>query len=138
MQGPNPGLKKYPIGQIELRIMSEVRELKCKRELDETTVIRVGPSASRTPRHYELSKIHNPDFSIQPVVSSIKSPTYHLAKYVHVTKVIGPLDGQTTSFVKNLHHFIEQVKNETIRVNEVMVSFDVKSLFTNFPLDDFL
>ena len=76
--------------------MNELRELKHKGELDETTLT---PAASRTPRLYGLPKIHKLDVPLWPIVSSINSPTYHLAKYV--TEVIGPLAGQTSSFVKN-------------------------------------
>ena len=95
--------------------------LKCKGELDETTVASVRPSTSRTPRLKLWTTINQ------------------MSLYVKcVTKVIGPLAGQTISFVENSHHFVEQIKDETIRVDEVMVSFDVKSLFTNVPLDEAL
>nr|XP_058973207.1 uncharacterized protein LOC131799517 [Pocillopora verrucosa] len=38
--------------------------------------------------------------------------------------------------VTNSVHFVSTVSNETILDNEIMVSFDVESLFTNFPIDD--
>ena len=40
--------------------------------------------------------------------------------------------------MKNSRHFVEEIKDEIIREDEVMVSFDVKSLFTNVPLDEAL
>ena len=45
------------------------------------------------------------------------------------TIVTNKLAGQT-SFVKNSKHFVE---DKIIREDEVMVSFDVKFLFTNCP-----
>ena len=35
----------------------------------------------------------------------------------------------------NSAHFVSTVSNETILDNEIMVSFDVESLFTNVPID---
>ena len=35
----------------------------------------------------------------------------------------------------NSAHFVSNVSNETILDNEIMVSFDVESLFTNVPID---
>ena len=35
----------------------------------------------------------------------------------------------------NSAHFVSTVSNETILDNEIMVSFDIESLFTNVPID---
>ena len=35
----------------------------------------------------------------------------------------------------NSAHFVSTVNNETILDNEIMVSFDIESLFTNIPID---
>ena len=35
----------------------------------------------------------------------------------------------------NSAHFVSTVSNETILDNEIMVSFDVESLFTDVPID---
>ena len=53
-----------------------------------------------------------------------------------MTQVIGPLAGQMTSFVKNSNHFVQQIKDEIIGKDETMISFDVKSIFTNVPLEE--
>ena len=45
-----------------------------------------------------------------------------------------PLVGKTDSFVKNSRDFAELVKIEKLESDEIMVSFDVKSLFTNVPV----
>ena len=60
--------------------------------------------------------------------------SYQLSK--RIAKLITPLSGQTPSFVKNSQHFVEFVKDIELRSNEVMVSFDVKSLFTTVPVDE--
>ena len=37
--------------------------------------------------------------------------------------------------VTNSAHFVSTVSNETIRDKEILVSFDIESLFTNVPID---
>ena len=58
---------------------------------------------------------------------------YSLAKFV--TKIISPLTGQTVAHVKNSLDFRNMILKERIDESEIMVSFDVKSLFTNVPID---
>ena len=52
----------------------------------------------------------------------------------HITSLISPLAGQTT-FVMNSQCFVEYMQQTQLRPTEVMVSFDIKSLFTNVPVD---
>ena len=94
------------------------------------------PQASKAPRFYRLPKIRKPETPLRPIVSAIGSPTYNLAKFV--TSIISPLAGTTSSFVKNSKHFTEMISEESVNRDEVMVSFDVKSLFTNVPVGEAL
>ena len=66
-------------------------------------------------------------------MAAIGSPTYSIAKFV--TSVISPLVGNTSSYVRNSIHFRDMILKESIDRSEMMVSFDVKSLFTNVPID---
>ena len=43
---------------------------------------------------------------------------------------------QIPSFVKDTADFIEKIKTMTIEDDEIMVSFDIKSLFTSVPIAD--
>lgn len=77
------------------------------------------------------------DILLRPIVSTIGSPTYALAK--HLAKVIAPLAGQTSSFIKNSTDFTQKINDMTIHDDRpIMVSFDMKSLFTNVPVPDAL
>ncbi len=71
-----------------------------------------------------------------PIVSAITSPTFSLSKFI--ASIISPLAGKTNSYVKNSSHFKLMISEETIGFDEIMVSFDVKSLFTNVPLPEAL
>ena len=39
------------------------------------------------------------------------------------------------SYIKNTADFVEKLKNVTIEEDEIMVGFDIKSLFTSVPVD---
>lgn len=48
--------------------------------------------------------------------------------------ILSPLVGKTSSYIKNSGDFVEFICLQELR-NEVMVSFDVVSLFTNVPTE---
>ena len=58
---------------------------------------------------------------------------YDLPTYL--ANILSPLTGKSEYTVTNSAHFVSTVSNETILDNEIMVSFDVESLFTNVPID---
>jgi hypothetical protein len=43
--------------------------------------------------------------------------------------------GNTENTVKNSCHFAEFVRGKTLKADQVLVSWDVVSLFTNIPVD---
>lgn len=85
------------------------------------------------PQFYGLPKIHKVNIPLRPVVSQINSVTYNLAKFL--AEKLKDLTGNTFSFVKNSSHFVEILTNIEIEDDEIMVSFDVESLFTNVPIE---
>ena len=113
--------------------MTEVLiNLKKEKLITSSMFDRLRPKGSKAPRFYGLPKVHKEDYPLRPIVSAISSPTYNLSKFV--SKMISPLVGKTDSFVKNSRDFAELVKKEKLESDEIMVSFDVKSLFTNVPV----
>jgi len=67
-------------------------------------------------------------------VDNIGSPTFFLAKYLADT--LKPLFGNTPTYVKNLHHLVDNLQQVNISPNDFLASFDVKSLFTNVPVNE--
>ncbi|XP_052738615.1 uncharacterized protein LOC128198277 [Bicyclus anynana] len=94
------------------------------------------PRNIQPPKLYGLPKIHKCDVPLRPIVSQIDSPTYELAK--HVSSVLQPLVGHTSSYVKDSRHFVRLLQDTNIEGHECMISFDVESLFTNVPIHDFM
>ncbi|XP_045535026.1 uncharacterized protein LOC123721196 [Papilio machaon] len=94
----------------------------------------IQPRIVQPPKLYGLPKVHKDNVPLRPIVSQIDSPTYYLAK--HVANVLQPLVGRTTSHVKNSRHVVNILKDTRVEADEIMVSFDVDSLFTNVPIKD--
>ena len=123
-------LKRNPTDKI----ITKTRDLIKKSNIPEDLHWKLFARASRTPTLYGLPKIHKVDIPLRPIVSAIGSPTYYLAK--HLANKLQEHTGKTDSFVKDSYHFIELLESQTVTASDMLVSFDVESLFTNVPLED--
>jgi hypothetical protein len=80
--------------------------------------------------------MHKADIPLRPIVSSIGSPWYALVGFLH--KILSPLAGRSESFDKNSGHFVQLLKSVNLQSSDALVSFDVVSSFTNFPVKEAL
>jgi hypothetical protein len=125
---------KDPTAKVERKVQQILA--KFKTVLPTEVKRKLTPYHSKPPHLYGLPKIHKPDIPLRPIVSSIGSPCYALAGFLH--KILSPLAGRSESFVKNSGHFIQLLKPVNLRRQDTLVSFDVVSLFTNVPVDEAL
>jgi hypothetical protein len=121
-------LKKDPTSKLE----RQVKELIKSSSIPQEDQRRLLPSASKPPRFYGLPKIHKEGVPLRPIVSQIGAPTYRLSKYL--AQSLQQFVGQSPSCVKNSDHFIDILKRTVIGQDDLLVSFDVVSLFTNVPV----
>ena len=91
------------------------------------------PSGSLPGKLYGLCKVHKEGFPLRPVISMIGSAEYMLAKYLD--KLIQP-HIPNTYMVNSTSAFLDKINEVTPSDSDVLVSFDVCSLFTNVPLDE--
>ena len=114
--------------------------LSMKKSFDQKTYERLYPSASHPGQFFGLGKVHKLEKSnwnvqalpLRPVISNIGTATYEISKYL--SKMIAPLaKGNYT--IESTKDFINKLKGRSFPVGHSMVSFDVKNLFTNVPLD---
>ena len=56
----------------------------------------------------------------------------------HMSKLLAAHIGKTESFLKDSAHFIQKIKDLHLEPEDILVSFDVVSLFTRVPVDEFL
>lgn len=86
------------------------------------------------PALYGLLKVHKPNVPLRPIVDCTYSPLNKLSGY-YLHKILSPLVGKGSTHVSNSREFIEKVHDVTIDEDEVIISFDVVSLFTSIPTD---
>ena len=87
---------------------------------------------SVAPRLYGLPKIHKEGLPLRPICSSTKVPCYNLAKYL--ISILKNLTSDSKYNVKDSHQFKSKIRGIKLDSDEILVSFDVISLFTNIPL----
>ena len=68
--------------------------------------------------------------AIPPTISNIGTAAYHLAKYL--SKLLSSLS-ISEYIVSSTKHFVQNIQTIKVTTGYDMVSFDVKSLFTNVP-----
>ena len=73
------------------------------------------------------------EIPLRPIVSFVNSPTYGVSNFL--AKILSPVVGNSENTVKNSFHFAEFVRGKTLKADQVLVSFDVVSLFTDIPVD---
>ena len=87
------------------------------------------------PRFYGQPKIQKPGVPIRPIVSYSGSPLYNLNKYkANILKAYV----RDENNAKNSTMFSKYIRNVPIEDDEIMVSFDVTSLYTNISIIDTL
>jgi len=73
---------------------------------------------------------------LRPTVSNIGTPTYQLSKYL--AGLLNQLTGNSAHHVKNSFQFIQILESLRVQPEDLMVSFEVVSLFTKVPTVDSL
>ena len=107
--------------------------MKKSSKISEETYKLLRSSDGLAPRLYGLPKIHKEGVPLRPIVSFVNSPTYNVSRYL--ARVLSPVVGNTDNTVKNSQHFAEFIRGETLDADQMLVSFDVVSLFTKIPVD---
>ena len=130
-------LQKDPTKNIEMKIQKAVRKIKNK--LSPKEYLNIYPTGSSPGKFYGTAKKHKltptgtiDDLPIHPVMSNRGTASYQLAKYL--AKLLSPLS-KSEYTVDNNVEFINNIKSEKVPTGHSFISFDVKSLFTNVPLD---
>jgi len=126
-------LRSNPLNKIEKTVNAFVSDLLWKEKITTGESFKLKSSDASVPRLYCLPKINKERLPLRPIVSFIGSPTYNLAK--EIARFLQPLVGNTAHHVRNSIEFADEVKTMIVQENEVMVSFDVVSLFTKIPVE---
>ncbi|EFN65257.1 hypothetical protein EAG_04936, partial [Camponotus floridanus] len=82
-------------------------------------------------RAYGLLKIHKENCSFRLIVSSINSPLYDLAIFLH--KIMTKSFPSASSHIDNSFEFVRNISTIDYPHEYLLISLDVVSLFTNIP-----
>ena len=114
--------------------MKQLKVLKDNEFIDNKLYYYLKPTDSPAPRFYGQPKIHKPGVPIRPIVSYSGSPLYNLNKYIaNILKAYVRNNNANNSTM-----FSNYIRNVPIKDDEIIVSFDVISLYTNIPITDTL
>ena len=126
-----------PTKSLESKIKWTIRKIKSK--LSEQEYKKLYPTGFCQGKFHGIAKIHKlpvnggiNELPIRPIVSNLSTATCNLAKYL--SKLLSPLR-QSRKTVKNTKGFIAESKQQKLFREHTIVTFDVKSLFTNVPLN---
>lgn len=126
-------LKENPTSVNAALVENALDDLKHRSLLEGKLADKLKPVNPRTPQMYLLPKIHKPNNPGRPVVSSVGCHTEKISKFVdhHLQSMNKNLESHvqdTTDLVKKLENLPESPKEDTI-----LVTLDVRSLYTNIP-----
>ena len=129
-------LNEDPTKTNERKVQRMLRKI--KPNLTDQEYKRLYLSGSAPGKFYGTAKFHKISIHdgvgklpIRPIISNIEKPTYQPAKYL--AKLLSPLANSEYT-VTSSKDFIEKIKNAKVSDGHQLSSFDVKSLFTDEPL----
>ncbi|XP_041430610.1 LOW QUALITY PROTEIN: uncharacterized protein LOC121397622 [Xenopus laevis] len=123
-------LGKDPTSGYKKKVIGCLQQLEKEKAIDRILYHRLYPREA-TPCLYGLPKIHKEGAPLRPIVSSINSVTYSIAKFL--ANILAPLVGNTVHHIQNAKEFVTKIHGVTLEAEETMVSYDVTSLFTCIP-----
>ena len=113
------------------RFQNFLARLKRVGAIDLMTYKRIRPVSTSVPTLYGLPKIHKENNPLRPILSSTGSYQHECAAWL--SEILSPLREHHTA-VKDTFDFLDKIKDINIR-DKTMSSLDVKSLFTNIPVN---
>ena len=99
-----------PTTKLKNKLITKLKKIKLDTGLDDSTYRRMYPTGAVIPKFYGLPKVHKENTPLRPIVSSIGSVSYGVAK--EVARIIKPLVGATEYHVNNSMEFTEEKENE--------------------------
>ena len=108
-------------------------KLKNNKEINDQQYDFLHSSGSKPGILYGLPKVHKIGVPLRPILSAIGTSGYNIAKFL--LPFLKPI---TTNIytVQDSFSFVQEITNVKNSNSLFMASFDIKSLFTNIPLDE--
>ena len=124
-----------PTETISSEIRSFLTEMAERGTIDSSTKAFLTPLNPRPGRFYMLPKIHKPNNPGRPIISSCDAPTKKISMFVD--HHLRPHVEQLPSYLRDTTHFLTRIQGlDTPPPGTLLVTLDVKSLYTNIPHAD--
>ncbi|BHF57186.1 hypothetical protein SprV_0100012900 [Sparganum proliferum] len=120
-----------PMRKLLTQLDKTLAEMQANKVISKSVRLAVKPTDAAAPRFYGLPKVHKVDVPLRPIVSLRGAPTFNLAKWLF--RHLRPLTSGAATTVCSATQFLERLRGTRLTADEVMVSFDVTSLFTSIP-----
>ena len=126
-------IRKNPIKHIELELNKLLKIFLENEYITRQQYYSLRSSDKTLPKAYGLPKIHKEGFPLRIIVSTINSPLYSIANFIQrILTVSFPCSRFST---KNSFKLSKSLSNLKINENDILLSLDVISMFTNIPID---
>jgi len=124
-------VRNNPLRKITTKLDNLIKTWSENDIIDDITYRGLKCTNGNLPRCYGLPKIHKPGYPLRIVVSSVGSPLYEVAKFLH--GILKESIKKPMSYTKDSWSFVNNINRKIIAPHEIFVSLDVTSLFTNIP-----
>ena len=112
-------------------VSQTIERFKNEKLLPKRTADGVKVSNPKTQKFYISPKNYKPNIPGRPVINSIECHTSKMSRFVY--HLLQPVVKQIYSYIKDTNHFINKVNNYSVPVNSILVTMDVRSLYTSIP-----
>ena len=130
----NDNTIEYVVKKMENKLSHRLHELKRSKKLSQDDYDYIRCTGSRCAVLFCNPKVHKEGFPLRPIISTTNSYNYKLAKYL--TKLLEGARSKPKSYIKDSFSFAELIQQHKPMPNEMMISLDVESLFTNVPVHE--
>ena len=126
--------EKHPIFKEEERIINTLKSLKEQEKIDEELYAALCPRGSQPARLYGLAKVHKSKEKppMRPVLSMPGSAYHKVAVKVAEWLSVVP-ECRINASTKSISDSLKEI---VLEEDEEVISFDVKSLYTNVPVKE--
>jgi hypothetical protein len=118
----------HPLLRKEKELETAVRKILPKEIADS-----ICPKGSRLAHLYGLPKTHKSQLAMRPILLATGTYNFKLAKWLDEKLKFLSINKYTVS---DPLKFAEEIREKQMAESDILVSYDVASLFTNVPVDE--
>jgi len=125
-------LKSDPTLKYKKELVGKLSRLKQEGKITQADYGWLYPTAENVPRMYCTPKIHKTGNPLRPIVDYTSSIGYRTSRAL--ADILAPLVGKSDHHLNNSKHLAKEMMSVMAEEDEMFISYDVVSLFTNTPI----